>query len=174
MYSSGRVNLLDTETTGFSPAQGDRIVEIGIVEMVDGELTGREFHEYLNPEGQPVGQSYNVHGLSDQFLADKPSFSEIYQSFLSFIGNDPLVIHNAPFDMRFLRAEIELVYGEYLSNEIIDTLEIARRCNHGGRDDKLDTLCQVFDVDISDRKFHGALKDAHLLAAVYNNLLRIC
>ena len=171
MSSFNRVNVLDTETTGFSPKQGDRIVEIGIVEMVDNQETGQTFHEYINPQGRNVGGSYNVHGLSDEFLANQSSFEEIQPSFLQFIGPDPLIIHNASFDMRFLDAEMQLTRTKPLNNEVVDTLELARKVDPQASSHGLDSLCIRYGVTSDKRGLHSALTDAQLLAKVYFHLV---
>ena len=171
MSNYHRVNVLDTETTGFSPKHGDRIVEIGIVELVDNQETGQSFHQYVNPEGRNVGGSYNVHGLSDDFLANQPRFEEIQEAFLRFIGSDPLIIHNASFDMRFLDAELQLARIKPLNNDVIDTLELARELDPYAGSHALDSLCIRYGVTSSKRGLHSALTDAQLLAKVYLHLV---
>ncbi len=171
MSNFNRVNVLDTETTGFSPKQGDRIVEIGIVEMIDNQETGRTFHKYINPQGRNVGRSYNVHGLSDEFLADQNSFLEIQSSFQQFIGSDPLIIHNANFDMRFLDTEMQLTRKKPLNNEVVDTLELARKVDPSASSHDLDSLCIRYGVTSEKRGLHSALIDAQLLAKVYFHLV---
>ncbi len=163
--------VLDTETTGLDPAQGHRIVEIGAVELVGHRPTGRNFHVYINPERDMPSGAEAVHGLSAAFLADKPRFSEIVDDFLAFIAGDPLVIHNAPFDMAFLNAELGWCGRPVLPMErAIDTLEIARR-RFPGAPNSLDALCRRFGIDNSARDKHGALLDAELLAEVYFQLV---
>jgi DNA polymerase-3 subunit epsilon len=156
-----RSNVLDTETTGFDFAT-DRVVEVGIVEVVDGAPTGRTFHRYVNP-GRPVpAEATAVHGLTDAFLADKPMFSAIVDELIDFLGSDEIVAHNAGFDVGFLSAEI----GTPIGNPVVDTLAIARR-KHPGSPASLDALCSRYKVDSRRRTKHGALVDAELLAEVY-------
>ncbi|MBO9428513.1 DNA polymerase III subunit epsilon [Sulfitobacter sp. R18_1] len=157
---------LDTETTGFDPDTGDRIVEIGCVEMVNRITTGNRYHVYINPERSMPEEAFKVHGLSEDFLKDKPKFAEVKKDFLEFIGNDPLVIHNAAFDMKFLNAELKLCGDNPLKNEVKDTLVMARR-KFPGRNANLDALCNRYKIDKSSRTLHGALVDADLLAKVY-------
>lgn len=171
MTAFNRVNVLDTETTGFSPKHGDRIVEIGIVEVIDNQETGQTFHQYVNPQGRNVGGSYNVHGLSDEFLADQPNFVDIQDAFLQFIGSDPLIIHNASFDMRFLDAEMQLTRSKSLQNDVIDTLELARELDPYAGSHALDSLCIRYGITTEKRGLHSALTDAQLLAKVYLNLV---
>ncbi len=161
---------LDTETTGFNPSNGDRIVEIGCIELMNMIPTGRQFHVYINPKRSMPEEAFRVHGLGDEFLKDQPVFSEIYDDFMSFIGNDPLVIHNAPFDMKFLNAEIAKIGGKPLQNKVVDTLTIARR-DLPNKQHSLDVLCNYYKVDTSKRDLHGALIDAYLLAQVYLELM---
>ncbi|MEY3197188.1 MAG: hypothetical protein RLZZ59_556 [Pseudomonadota bacterium] len=162
--------ILDTETTGLDPKSGHRIIEIGALEMRNKVLTGNKFHFYLNPERDVPHDAYRIHGISTEFLQDKPLFSHIADEFLEFIGGSTLVIHNAPFDMKFLNYELTLVNKPSLeSNHIIDTLSMARKMFPGSKLN-LDALCKRFKVDNSDRAFHGALLDAKLLADVYVEL----
>ncbi len=163
--------VLDTETTGFRPEEGDRIVEIGCLELKNHLPTGETYHVYINPE-RPMPQSaFEVHGLGDEFLADKPKFAEIVDGFLEFIKDDRLVIHNASFDMKFLNAELEWLSKPQLPmSQAIDTLEIARK-KFPGAQNSLDALCRRFSVDNSGRELHGALLDSELLAEVYLELL---
>ncbi len=162
--------LLDTETTGLSPNDGHRIVEIGALEMVNKVLTGNKFHFYINPERDMPNEAYRIHGISHEFLQDKPLFKEIADDFLKFIEDGKLVIHNAPFDIKFLNYELSLVNLPSLElSEAIDTLVIARKTFPGARVN-LDALCRRFKVDNSSRDFHGALLDAALLAEVYVEL----
>ena len=163
--------VLDTETTGLDPAEGHRIIEIGAMEMVNHIATGRTYHVYINPE-QPVDpESIEVHGLTDDFLADKPVFGDIVDEFLEFLGDSPLVIHNAPFDMGFINAELaRLGRSELPTERAIDTLVMARSKFPGGRA-SLDALCSRFEIDNSHRKLHGAMVDTDLLAEVYVELL---
>ena len=162
--------ILDTETTGLSPKDGHRIVEIGALEMVNKVLTGEKFHHYINPERGMPNEAYRVHGISEEFLKDKPLFKDIVQEFLEFIGGSSLVIHNAPFDIKFLNHELSLVSKVPLElSDAVDTLLLARKTFPGARA-TLDALCKRFKVDNSSRQFHGALKDAVLLAGVYVEL----
>lgn len=161
---------LDTETTGFDPLNGDRVVEIGCVEMINHVATDRHFHRYLNPERTMPAEAFAVHGLSDAFLADKPRFAEIVEDFLAFIGEAPLVIHNAAFDLGFLNAELQrLGHPPFAVERGIDTIKIARQ-RFPGAPASLDALCKRFEIDLSDRELHGALTDARLLARVYLEL----
>ena len=171
MSMHNRVNVLDTETTGFSPRHGDRIIEIGIVELIDNQETGQTFHQYVNPQGRQVGSSINVHGLSDEFLVEKPSFEEIQTALIQFIGSDPLIIHNASFDMRFLDAEMQLTRTKPLNNEVIDTLELARKVDPYAGSHALDALCIRYGITSTKRGLHSALTDAQLLAKVYLHLI---
>lgn len=162
---------LDTETTGFDPATGDRVVEIGCVEMHNRVRTGKHYHVYLNPERDMPLPAFQVHGLSTQFLSDKPLFASIAQDFLDFVADSPLVIHNAQFDMKFLNAELSKAGMEKIPFErSIDTVGIARR-KFPGAPAKLDALCKRFNIDLSARVKHGALLDAELLADVYLELM---
>ncbi|MCA0400889.1 MAG: DNA polymerase III subunit epsilon [Proteobacteria bacterium] len=162
--------VLDTETTGLDPHRGDRLCEIGCVEIVNRFLTGRIFHQYLNPERPMAPEAFAVHGLSDAFLADKPVFRDVADDFLAFIGEDPLVIHNASFDMGFLNAELKrLGKGPIPPSRAIDSLQIARR-RHPGAQNSLDALCARYGIDNSRRTKHGALMDAEILAEVYAEL----
>ena len=162
--------ILDTETTGLNPKNGDRVVEIGAIEMVNKVLTGNKFHYYVNPQRNMPDEAYRIHGISSEFLQDKPLFSEIAQDFLSFIEDSKLVIHNAPFDIKFLNHELSLLNKPSLElSDAIDTLVMARRLFPGARAN-LDALCRRFKIDNSSREFHGALKDAVLLAEVYVEL----
>ncbi|MGE4351256.1 MAG: DNA polymerase III subunit epsilon [Bdellovibrionales bacterium] len=162
--------VLDTETTGFDPLKGDRLVEIGCVEVVNHLATGTVYHRYFNPERDMPDSAAQVHGLTNEFLADKPLFSQEVDSFLDFIAGDPLVIHNAPFDMGFLNAELTRTGYKILPMaRAVDTLPMARRM-FPGAPASLDALCKRFGVDLSARDFHGALLDARLLAEVYLEL----
>lgn len=161
---------LDTETTGLKPAAGHRIVEIGCVELSNRMPTGRSFRRYINPERDMPADAEKVHGLSQDFLADKPLFADIAAAFLDFIGDDPLVIHNAEFDLGFINAELARCGRETLDPaRAIDTLPMARK-RFPGMSVKLDKLCEIFDIDTSARNKHGALLDAELLAKVYLEL----
>lgn len=163
--------VLDTETTGLDPRNGDRIVEIGAVELVNLLPTGRECHLYINPGRAMPAEAEAVHGLSDAFLADKPRFEAVVDQFLDFIGTDSrLVIHNAGFDMAFLNAELQAARRPTLAmTRAVDTLALARQ-RFPGSPCTLDALCRRFDVDTSAREKHGALLDSQLLAAVYLEL----
>jgi DNA polymerase-3 subunit epsilon len=163
--------VLDTETTGFDPATGDRIVEIGCVELIDHLPTGRSFQAYLNPERLVPVETTKVHGLTDEFLADKPVFAHIVEEFLAFIGDSPLVIHNASFDMKFVNSELHRCEKKPLPYaRAIDTIEIAKAKIPGARY-SLDELCRRFGIDLSVRTKHGALLDAELTARVYLELV---
>src|ERR1041385_1570973 len=162
--------IFDTETTGLDPYQGDRLVEIGCVELLNGFPTGKTFHAYLNPERDVPEQAFAVHGLSTEFLKDKPSFADICEEFLAFVGDAPLVAHNAMFDLGFINAELERCKKGLLQRErLVDTLMLARRRYPAGPN-KLDDLCGRFAIDLSRRTKHGALLDAELLAEVYVEL----
>jgi DNA polymerase-3 subunit epsilon len=162
--------VFDTETTGLDPYQGDRLVEIGCVELVNGFPTGQFFHRYLNPERDMPQGAFQVHGLSIEFLKDKPLFSDVCEEFLGFIGDAPLVAHNAMFDLGFINAELDRCKRAALQRErLIDTLMLARRRYPAGPN-KLDDLCGRFSIDLSRRTKHGALLDAELLAEVYVEL----
>lgn len=163
--------ILDTETTGLDPLNGDRIVEIGCVELFNHVPTGKTYQVYINPERAMHAAAAAVHGLTDEFLKDKPVFAEIVGEFLQFIGEDvPLVIHNAPFDMGFVNAELTRHGFKTLPDErALDTLAMARRM-FPGAPASLDALCKRFGVDASGRDLHGALLDARLLADVYLEL----
>ena len=162
--------VLDTETTGLDPLQGHRVVEIGCVELWNHLATGKTFHVYLNPERDMPSEAAMVHGLTEEFLADKPVFSELADDFLSFIGDSQLIIHNAAFDMNFLNAELTRCGYKRLPNErATDTVMMARK-KFPGAPASLDALCKRFGVDLSTRKLHGALLDSQLLAEVYLEL----
>lgn len=163
--------VLDTETTGFDPETGDRIVEIGAVELLNHVPTGRTYHQYINPERAMPQEAFEVHGLGDEFLADKPKFAEIVEAFLDFVADAKLVIHNATFDMKFLNAELTWVKRPILpADRAIDTLAIARR-RFPGSPASLDALCRRFGIDNSARTLHGALLDSEILAEVYLELI---
>ncbi|ADE30289.1 DNA polymerase III subunit epsilon [Rickettsia prowazekii] len=168
--SSLREIILDTETTGLDPQQGHRIVEIGAIEMVNKVLTGKHFHFYINPERDMPFEAYKIHGISGEFLKDKPLFKTIANDFLKFIADSTLIIHNAPFDIKFLNHELSLLKRTEIKflelTNTIDTLVMARNMFPGARY-SLDALCKRFKVDNSGRQLHGALKDAALLAEVY-------
>ncbi|WP_163847896.1 DNA polymerase III subunit epsilon [Pseudooceanicola aestuarii] len=163
--------VLDTETTGFDPFSGDRIVEIGAVELFNHMPTGGQFHEYLNPQRDMPEDAFRVHGLSSDFLADKPLFADVAQKFLDFVGDAKLVIHNAEFDMKFLNAELGWQNMRRLpDDQAIDTLAIARR-RFPRAQNSLDALCRRFGIDNSSRTLHGALLDSEILAEVYLELI---
>jgi len=163
--------VLDTETTGLDPGGGHRIVEVGCVELLNHVPTGRTYQAYINPQRSMPPEAFNVHGLSDSFLADKPLFAKIAEEFATFLGDSPLVIHNASFDLGFINAEFgRLEYPQVTTDRAIDTVHLARK-KFPGSPANLDALCRRFQVDISDRSLHGALKDARLLSVVYLELL---
>ena len=163
--------VLDTETTGFDPETGDRIVEIGAVELMGHVATGRTYHQYINPERAMPQEAFEVHGLGDDFLADKPKFAQIGRAFLDFIGDAKLVIHNAAFDIKFLNAELKWMNLPQIPWErAIDTLAIARK-RFPGSPASLDALCRRFNIDNSSRTLHGALLDSEILAEVYLELI---
>ncbi len=167
--TEGRCIILDTETTGLRARDGDRVVEIGAVALDSLVATGEPFHRYINPECPMPAAATEVHGLTDAFLADKPRFAEVVADFLAFVGDAPLVIHNAAFDMGFLNAELARLGFPALDNPVVDTLALARS-RFPGAQATLDALCRRFNVDNSTREKHGALLDAELLAEVYVEL----
>ena len=161
----------DTETTGLDPRTGDRLVEIGGVELINHVPTGRNYHVYLNPERDMPIEAFNVHGLSAEFLSDKQKFHDIAGEFLDFVGDAVLVIHNAAFDMGFINMELDRVgLGPVPGEQVLDTLAIARR-KHPGSPASLDALCSRYGIDNSRRTKHGALLDAEILAEVYIELI---
>ncbi|MBE7732626.1 DNA polymerase III subunit epsilon [Devosia faecipullorum] len=162
--------VLDTETTGLSPQSGDRLVEIGCVELINHIPTGKHFHVYINPQRSMPEEAFRVHGLGDDFLADKPLFNSVAEAFRAFIGEATLVIHNAPFDMGFLNAELEGAGLARLTNDVIDTVMLARQ-KHPGARVSLDALCKHYGIDNSRRTLHGALLDSEILAEVYLELI---
>jgi DNA polymerase-3 subunit epsilon len=163
--------VLDTETTGLDPLRGDRLVEVGCVELYNRMPTGQTFHRYFNPEREMSADAFAVHGLSTAFLADKPFFAEAVEEFLAFIGDAPLVIHNASFDVGFINAELDRLKRPPIPRErLVDTLLLARR-KHPGVSNRLDDLCSRYAIDNSRRTKHGALLDAELLAEVYVDLI---
>lgn len=170
--NSNREIVFDTETTGFDPLTGDRLVEIGAVELINHVPTGKTYHQYINPEREVPEEVVKVHGLTTEYLKDFPVFAEIAQDWVDFIGEDGiLVAHNASFDIKFINYELAKVgYEEYKWDRVIDTLEIAKNKFPGQRNN-LDALCKRFNIDNSARTFHGALLDAQLLAEVYLELL---
>src|SRR6201990_3572131 len=163
--------VLDTETTGLDPLRGDRLVEVGCIELFNRLPTGQTFHRYMTPERDMPAEAFAVHGLSTEFLASKPLFTEVVEEFLAFIGDAPLVIHNASFDIGFINAELEKVSRQAIPRDrLVDTLLLARR-KHPGVSNRLDDLCSRYAIDNSHRTKHGALLDAELLAEVYVDLI---
>lgn len=163
--------VLDTETTGLNPFEGDKIVEIGCIELINHTTTGGKFHQYINPERSMPESAFAVHGLSEEFLYKQPVFSEIVDSFIEFIGTSNLIIHNAQFDMSFINSELaNLNLPTLHQDRVIDTIKIARK-KFPGAQASLDALCKRFNIDNSNRELHGALLDAELLAEVYLELI---
>jgi DNA polymerase-3 subunit epsilon len=161
--------ILDTETTGLEPKEGHRIIEIGCVEMVNRRLTGNNFHQYLQPHREIDAGAIEVHGITNEFLADKPGFEDVVEDFVSYVNGAELVIHNAPFDVSFLNHELTLCeYGKGVEDlcPVLDTLAMARKM-HPGQKNNLDALCRRYEIDNSRRDLHGALLDAEILADVY-------
>lgn len=162
--------ILDTETTGLEPSQGHRIIEIGCVEVINRKLTGKHYHQYIRPERAIDEQAIEIHGITPDFLKDKPVFSEIVDEFMAFIDGGQLVIHNAPFDVGFINHELKLHKGNFKAIKdycsVIDTLVMARQ-KHPGQKNNLNALCKRYMVDNSQRDLHGALLDAEILADVY-------
>ncbi len=160
----------DTETTGFDPESGDRLVEIGAVELFNHMPTGNTYHQYINPERTMPQEAFAVHGLGDEFLAEKPVFKEVAQKFLDFIGDSKIVAHNAKFDMRFINAELKWIgVAPIPMSQSVDTLEIARK-KFPGAQNSLDALCRRFGISTAREK-HGALLDSEILAEVYLELI---
>ncbi len=163
--------VFDTETTGFDAEGNDRVVEIGCLELVNHMPTGKTFHIYINPQREMPASAFEVHGLSDEFLAAKPVFAEVVEDFMAFIGDSRLIAHNATFDLRFINAELaRLELPPVPKGRAIDTLAIARQ-KYPGAQNSLDALCRRFNVDNSGRTLHGALLDSELLAEVYLELI---
>src|SRR6187397_2327493 len=163
--------VLDTETTGLDPLRGDRLVEIGCVEIYNRMPTGQTYHCYINPERDMPAEAFAVHGLSAEFLSSKPLFTEVVEEFLEFIADAPLVIHNASFDISFINAELDRIKRAAIPRErLVDTLLLARR-KHPGVSNRLDDLCSRYAIDNSHRTKHGALLDSELLAEVYLELI---
>jgi DNA polymerase-3 subunit epsilon len=163
--------VLDTETTGLDPLRGDRLVEIGCVEIFNRMPTGQVYHVYINPERDMPAEAFAVHGLSSEFLSNKALFAEVVEEFIAFIGDAPLVIHNASFDIGFINAELDRLKRTAIPRErLVDTLLLARR-KHPGVSNRLDDLCSRYAIDNSRRTKHGALLDAELLAEVYVDLV---
>lgn len=163
--------ILDTETTGFNPLTGDRIIEIGAVELIKRRLTGNNYHQYIQPERSVPADAIAVHGITDAFLKDQPKFKEVVNSFMEYVKGSELIIHNAPFDVGFINAELALLpnnpWGKIENHcTITDSLKLARRAFPGQRA-SLDALCKRLGVDNSNRAFHGALLDSEILADVY-------
>jgi DNA polymerase-3 subunit epsilon len=170
-YKNMRELVLDTETTGLDPENGDRIVEIGIIELNNHIKTGRQFHYYINPERESDIKAEKIHGLSRDFLSDKLKFSDIAEELVEFISDSKIIIHNAKFDVSFLNSELKRCNLNDLNNDnILDTLLLARK-KYPGQSVSLDTLCRRFGIDISNRKIHGAILDAELLSLVYLELI---
>ncbi len=166
--------ILDTETTGLDPKLGHRIIEIAGVELIDRRLSGRHFHRYVNPGRDSDEGALQVHGLTTEFLSDKPKFAEIAAEFLDYVGGAELIIHNAPFDVGFIDAELALMRQKKLATHcpsVIDTLRMAKEL-HPGKRNSLDALCDRYQIDNSARTLHGALLDAELLAEVYLAMTR--
>ncbi|MBL42997.1 MAG: DNA polymerase III subunit epsilon [Rhodospirillaceae bacterium] len=163
--------VLDTETTGLSPENGDRIVEIGCVELINFVPTNNTYHQYINPDRKMSEGAFRVSGISNAFLLDKPKFEEIYKEFLTYISDSAIVAHNAKFDVGFINSELQKINEQnFITNEIIDTLAIAKR-KYPGAQASLDALCKRFEIDITKREKHGALLDANLLVDVYIELI---
>ncbi|GHC51747.1 DNA polymerase III subunit epsilon [Neogemmobacter tilapiae] len=163
--------VMDTETTGFEPSEGHKLVEIGAIELWNHLPTGKVYHQYINPQRMMPKEAFEVHGLGDDFLRDKPLFSHVAQAFWDFIGDAPLVIHNAAFDMKFLNAELmPLGFPRLPDSRAIDTVMMARK-KFPGSPASLDALCRRFGIDNSKREKHGALLDSELLAEVYLELI---
>ena len=161
--------VLDTETTGISPKAGHRIIELACVELIDRKKTGRSFHHYTNPEREIDSGAQQVHGISVEFLSDKPRFAEVVGSFVDFIRDAELIIHNAPFDVGFINSEFTLAGMPPLDSictGVFDTLQLAKQ-RHPGQKNNLDALCERYQIDNASRNFHGALLDADLLAEIY-------
>jgi DNA polymerase-3 subunit epsilon len=162
--------VLDTETTGLETSQGHRIIEIGCVELINRKLTGQHYHQYINPQREIDQGAIEVHGITNEFLVDKPVFAQVAEDFLAFVEGAELIIHNAPFDVGFINSELEQLASaeDAIENRcaVIDTLRMAR-VRHPGQRNNLDALCQRYGVDNSQRDLHGALLDAEILADVY-------
>jgi DNA polymerase III subunit epsilon len=163
--------VLDTETTGLDCSNGDRIVEIGAIELQNHIQTGKYFHSYINPQRKSDPKAEKVHGLTQEFLSDKPLFHEIAEDFLEFISNSKIIIHNAPFDLGFINSELKNCDMSEIDGDLVkDTLILAKK-KYIGQSVSLDALCRKFNIDISNRTIHGALKDAKLLSLVYLELI---
>jgi DNA polymerase III subunit epsilon len=162
--------VLDTETTGLEPKQGHRIIEIGCVELINRRKTDQHYHQYINPDREIDDGAFNVHGISTEFLSDKPRFADIAQEFIDFIRDSEIIIHNAPFDVGFIDAELKKLGRKWGKTEhycaVVDTLTMARE-KHPGQKNSLDALCKRYEIDNSKRDLHGALLDAQILLDVY-------
>ena len=162
--------VLDTETTGLEPSQGHRIIEIGCIELINRRLTGNRYHQYVQPDRDIDDAAVEIHGITSEFLADKPQFADIAEDFLGFIRGAELIIHNAPFDVGFINREFQLLdenFGQLIEYcSVLDTLDQARKL-HPGQRNNLDALCKRYGIDNSQRELHGALLDAEILADVY-------
>lgn len=166
--------VLDTETTGLEPALGHRVIEIGCVELIDRRLSGNDFHQYLQPDRESDAAALEVHGITSEFLADKPRFGDVVEDFIQYISGAELIIHNAPFDVGFINHEFALLESKQKRTlakletfcSILDTLKLARD-NHPGQKNTLDALCKRYFIDNSNRQLHGALLDSEILADVY-------
>lgn len=167
---SARQIILDTETTGLEPKQGHRIIEIGCVEMIDRRLTGNNFHQYIQPDRQIDSAAIEIHGITNEFLTDKPRFGDLVNDFMEYIQGAELIIHNAPFDVGFINNELRLLEQDWqaLSHycSVVDTLVMAKKL-HPGQRNSLDALCKRYAIDNSHRELHGALLDSEILAEVY-------
>ena len=166
-----RYIVLDTETTGLDPDDGHKIIEIGCIEIINRKVTDNTFHKYINPLREIDIEASKIHGLTASNLSDKPIFDDIYDEFVEYIADAPLIIHNASFDMGFLKKEFDYLQRKnaFIKNEIIDSLKLARKISPGKKN-TLDALCERYSIDNSDRDLHGALLDARLLAYVYLKL----
>ena len=163
--------VLDTETTGLDFENGDKIVEIGIVELENHIQTGNSFHYYLNPERDSSSEALKVHGLTTEFLSDKPKFEEIVEEFINFLGDSKIIIHNASFDIGFINSQLKgCNFQEIDETRVIDTIVLAKN-KYRGQSVSLDSLCRRYNIDITGREIHGALKDAKLLSLVYLELI---
>ena len=169
IINQGRIICLDTETTGVKTELGHKIIEIGCIELIDLQPTGNNFHCYLNPQRQIDPGSFAVHGLSSDFLKDKKLFADIVDSFLDYISDSPLIIHNANFDIGFLNYELSLVNKNKIQNKVVDSITFAKH-KFPGSPASLDALCKRFNISLDDRTLHGALIDSTLLSKVYINL----
>lgn len=167
---SDREIVLDTETTGLDPGRGDRVVEIGCVELINHVPSGENFQHYFNPERDMPEDALRVHGLTSSFLAGQPLFAQRVDQLLEFVADSPLIIHNAPFDLGFLNAELERAARPAIANPVIDTVALARTVHPGARV-SLDALCKHYGIDTARRSLHGALLDAEILAEVYLELI---